>query len=156
MRVPREPSRSPGSWPGAAWSSTGYAPGPTSAGVALSGAAHYTWSMAIEPELKAILNDVLSRQDRHDDAIVKLTEQVTRSAVLINALAVMAGFLVIVASELIILKHFGALCALSIGLTALGALTIYPVLILTFDRRTIAPAASPPELATRSSQGGIA
>ena len=89
----------------------------------------------------------------------EVLERVFRStgrAVLINALAVMAGFLVIVASELIILKHFGALCALSIGLTALGALTIYPVLILTFDRRTIAPAASPPELATRSSQGGIA
>ncbi|MBN2361531.1 MAG: MMPL family transporter [Deltaproteobacteria bacterium] len=68
----------------------------------------------------------------------------TGRAVLINALAVIAGFVVIVASELNIIKQFGGLSALSIGIAAGSALTIYPVLVMTFDRRYIAPSAPAP------------
>jgi hypothetical protein len=77
----------------------------------------------------------------------------TGRAVLINALAVIAGFLVIVASELNIIKQFGGLSALSIGIASIAALTIYPVLIMTLDPRYIAPAAGS-DSDTPPAQGG--
>ena len=63
----------------------------------------------------------------------------TGRAVLINALSVAAGFLVLVASELTPFRTFGGLSALSIGMAAVGALTIYPVLLMTLDRRYLTP-----------------
>ncbi len=54
----------------------------------------------------------------------------TGKAVLINALAVMAGFLVLLASEMLPLQVFGWLTAACMFLSALGALTLFPALAL--------------------------
>jgi hypothetical protein len=72
----------------------------------------------------------------------------------------MAGFLVIVASEISAIRVFGWLSALSIGVAAVAALTIYPVLVMTLDPQYIAPPgpapAGPPapEPQLQTSQGG--
>jgi len=102
-------------------------------GIGIDYTIHTAYRIRIEVANGGTLRDVLER--------VFLS---TGRAVLINALAVMAGFLVVCASELTILKHFGGLSALSIGIAAIGALTIYPVLVMTFDRRYITPTAPGP------------
>jgi len=90
--------------------------------------------------------------------ILQRVYSTTGRAVLINAVAVMAGFLVIVASEISLLRVFGWLSALSIGLSAVGALTIYPVLVMALDPRCFTPSApassQPPAPDIQPSQGG--
>ncbi len=76
--------------------------------------------------------------------VLERTFMTTGRAVLVNALAVSAGFVVLVASELSPFKTFGGLTALSIAIAAVGSLTVYPVLILALDRRYITPAAPAP------------
>jgi hypothetical protein len=102
-------------------------------GIGIDYTIHTAYRLRIEARRGGPLRQVLER--------VFLT---TGRAVLINALAVMGGFLVIVASELIIIKHFGGLSALSIGMAAIGALTIYPVLVITLDRDFLTTTAEPP------------
>ncbi|MGC4120850.1 MAG: MMPL family transporter [Myxococcales bacterium] len=76
----------------------------------------------------------------------------TGRAVLINALAVMAGFLVIVASEISAIRVFGWLSALSIGVAAIAALTLYPILVMTLDPKYMTPPNPTPATPAPASQ----
>ncbi|MFY9135604.1 MAG: MMPL family transporter, partial [Bacillota bacterium] len=64
----------------------------------------------------------------------------TGRAVALNALAVAAGFAVMLLSEFPPLQQFGALIALTMAVSAGGALTILPASLLAVARRrSLAP-----------------
>jgi len=62
---------------------------------------------------------------------VKTTLETTGQAILYNAVAVEAGFLVICLSRLVINQHFGALNALTMVFSSLSAIIVLPALLLT-------------------------
>ncbi len=80
------------------------------------------------------LRNEMRRADSQREALVE-TFRTSGKAVLINVAAVAAGFLVITQSELVVLQQFGLLIALSMVLSAMGALTLIPALILVFQPR---------------------
>lgn len=102
-------------------------------GIGIDYTIHTSYRVRFEAALGGTQREVLER-------VFKSTGR----AVLINALAVMAGFLVIVFSEISAIREFGWLSALSIGVAALAALTLYPVLVMALDPRYITPAAPGP------------
>lgn len=56
-------------------------------------------------------------------------------AVVINVISVAAGFLVLLFSQIVPLQNFGALVALSMVGSGLGALTLLPVILILADRK---------------------
>ena len=56
-------------------------------------------------------------------------------AVVINVISVAAGFLVLLFSQIVPLQNFGALVALSMLGSGLGALTLLPVILILADRK---------------------
>lgn len=82
------------------------------------------------------LRDEIRRADSQQDALIE-TFRTTGKAVLINVASVAAGFLVITQSKLVVLQQFGSLIALSMVLSAVGALTLIPALILVFQPRFV-------------------
>jgi predicted RND superfamily exporter protein len=63
------------------------------------------------------------------------TIMVSGKAIIINVVSVAAGFLVLLFSELVPLKNFGLLVALSMFGSGLGALTLLPVILILANRK---------------------
>jgi predicted RND superfamily exporter protein len=61
----------------------------------------------------------------------------TGRAVIINAASVAAGFLVLLASEIIPLRQFGVLVAVTMAVSSLAALVILPAIYFTFKPKFI-------------------
>ena len=60
---------------------------------------------------------------------------VSGKAIMINVLSVAGGFLVLVFSQIVPLKYFGLLIALSMAGSSLGALTLLPVILILVHRK---------------------
>ncbi|MDY6856133.1 MAG: efflux RND transporter permease subunit [Thermodesulfobacteriota bacterium] len=71
----------------------------------------------------------LAVQDGELEALGK-TLETTGRAILINTLAVMLGFLVLMLSGMVSIQRFGYLTALTMLLSATGAITIFPAAVL--------------------------
>ncbi len=70
-------------------------------------------------------------------AALEKTLETTGVAIVINALAVMMGFLVLLMSSMVPLQRFGWLTALTMFTSALGAITVLPALILLTKARFV-------------------
>jgi hypothetical protein len=60
---------------------------------------------------------------------------VSGRAIIINVVAVTAGFLVLLFSEMVPLQYFGLLIGLSMISSSLAALTLLPVILILIDRK---------------------
>ncbi|MCD4736477.1 MAG: MMPL family transporter [Bacteroidales bacterium] len=65
------------------------------------------------------------------------TLMISGKAIIINVLAVSTGFLVLIFSEMVPLKYFGFLIALSMIGSSLGALTLLPVILILGNRKKV-------------------
>ena len=63
------------------------------------------------------------------------TAQTAGQAIVFNATAVLAGFLVLLMSDFLALRQFGWLLSLAMAVSALGALTAIPVILARFQPR---------------------
>ena len=72
----------------------------------------------------------LSRNNQLD--ALNRTLETTGLAILVNTVAVMLGFLVLMFSNIAPLQRFGWLIALTMLLSMLGAIALYPAIILYF------------------------
>ncbi len=78
----------------------------------------------------------LKEGKRESEALI-LTLKTTGRAIVINALTVMMGFIVLVGASMVPVRRFGWLIALLMFISALGALTLLPALIITTKPRFI-------------------
>ncbi|UCD84492.1 MAG: RND family transporter [Deltaproteobacteria bacterium] len=95
-------------------------------GIGIDYAIHFT--SRFRAELKAGKNEL--------EALV-ITLKTTGRAITINALTVIVGFIVLVGGTLLPMQRFGWLIALLMFISALGALTLLPALILTTRPRFV-------------------
>lgn len=63
------------------------------------------------------------------------TLMISGKAIIINVLSVSAGFLVLLFSEMVPLKYFGLLIAISMIFSGLGSLTLLPVILVLVNRK---------------------
>ncbi|MFH1809459.1 MAG: MMPL family transporter [Pseudomonadota bacterium] len=73
---------------------------------------------------------VEARHGLEGEALLVTTLQTTGRAVLINVASVALGFVVLAASQLVIMQQFGLLVAYSMLLCGLGAVTVIPALVI--------------------------
>lgn len=83
----------------------------------------------------------LSRYRKEFSSSGKATEAARKTArtagqaIVFNAVAVLAGFLVLLMSDFLALRQFGGLLSLAMAVSALGALTAIPVVLARFQPR---------------------
>ncbi len=77
------------------------------------------------------------REGKGESEALILTLKTTGRAIVINALTVMMGFIVLVRASMVPIQRFGWLIALLMFISALGALTLLPALILTTKPRFV-------------------
>ncbi len=75
------------------------------------------------------------RAGRDIASALDATLRTTGRAIVINATTVLFGFLVLIWGQLVPMKYFGALMALTMVVSALGAITVLPALIQTTGGR---------------------
>lgn len=77
------------------------------------------------------------REGKRESEALILTLKTTGRAIVINALTVMMGFIVLVGASMVPMRRFGWLIALLMFISALGALTLLPALIITTKPRFV-------------------
>jgi predicted RND superfamily exporter protein len=81
-------------------------------------------------------NDALKRGFELDSAVEEAI-MVSGKAILINFISVSAGFLILVFSDLMPMVYFGALIALSMLGSSMGALTLLPSILILGKKRQL-------------------
>jgi len=77
------------------------------------------------------------REGKRESEALIVTLKTTGRAIVINAITVMMGFIVLVRASMVPIQRFGWLIALLMFISALGALTLLPALILTTKPRFV-------------------
>ncbi len=77
------------------------------------------------------------REEKRESEALIVTLKTTGRAIVINAITVMMGFIVLVRASMVPIQRFGWLIALLMFISALGALTLLPALILTTKPRFV-------------------
>ena len=60
---------------------------------------------------------------------------ISGNAIIINVIAVSAGFLVLVFSDMVPLQYFGLLIAISMISSGLGAITLLPAILILINKK---------------------
>jgi hypothetical protein len=89
-----------------------------------------------------VISEFNHHQENNTDIASIMTKTLMQSGrpIMINMLAVSAGFLILVFSEMLPLQYFGILIALSMVGSSMGALTLLPVMLILAYRKKAAPA----------------
>jgi predicted RND superfamily exporter protein len=102
--------------------------------------------VAISTEFSVLLSERY-RQERgagHDPATaLRRTYRSTGAAVLASGTTAIAGFAVLVVSDIRMLRDFGFVTVIDLSVSLLGVLVVLPAVLLIAERRAAAPASAP-------------
>jgi len=79
-------------------------------------------------------NEIFKKTNDVEQAL-EVAILISGKAIIINVIAVSAGFLILIFSDMVPLQYFGILIALSMLSSSLGALTLLPAILILIHRK---------------------